>query len=150
VKRSPLHRRSVLRRRTPLRRTASRRSAPRPTVPDEVRAELAKRSEGLCEIRIAWKSTCTGAASDVHHRVVRGMGGCRSEEARWKADRLSGLLHGCRGCHAWVHANPEAAGTSGLILPRGSDSSSEPVWRRGVLVYLDDLGQVHDYEAGAA
>jgi hypothetical protein len=156
MKRSPMpSRRTALRsgvplvRRTPLRRTALRRSAPRPTVPVDVRAALGERSGGVCEIGIRWKNVCVGAASAVHHRIPRGMGGSHGA-ARVRADRLSSVVATCDPCHAWVHANPEKAELNGWILPRGSDSSAEPTWRRGVLVYLDDAGQVHDYESACA
>lgn len=149
MKRSGLSRRTGLRRSTPLRRTALRRSSPREKLPVDARAAVAERSGGICEAGVRWKSVCVGSASQVHHRVGLGMGGAH-RSARVKADRLSSLMHLCGPCHAWITGEPTRAELNGWILPRGSDSSSEPVWRRGVLVYLDDEGQVHDYESACA
>lgn len=149
MKRSPISRRTGLVRRTPLRRTAIRRSAPRPTVPVDVRAALGERSGGVCEIAVRYRHQCAGAATQVHHRALKGVGGVHGDAVA-VSDRLSSLLHGCGPCHGWVHANPEKAAVNGWIVPRGSDSSSEPVWRRGVLVYLTDGGEVVDFERAAA
>lgn len=149
MKRSPLRRRTALRRGTPLRRTEWRRKPGRPTVPPETRVAVFERAQGLCEVNVRYGDVCVDVASDVHHRVPRGLGGCHGE-AREVSDRLSSVMAACRPCHSWVHERPEAAATNGWLVRRGVDASAVPVWVRGGLSWLDDAGRVHDFEAGAA
>jgi hypothetical protein len=157
----PLARRTPLTARTPLkasgrlaqvspRKTAAGRVAhlstfkaasPAPAVPPEVRAALSTRSDGWCEIRLPG---CLGRATDPCHRDGRGTGG-RKGAAKDANARLSNVLHGCRRCHSWSHANPAKSYGLGLMLRHGQDPTAEPVTYRGRRVYLGDDGTVTDY-----
>ena len=134
-------------RRTPVRRGAPLRRAAG-AVPVEVRRVLAVRSGGVCEIGLV--SVCLGQARDVHHRVRRGAGG-RHGAARAASDRLSNLLHVCRSCHEWVHANPAVSRGAGWLLGLGfgvpglAVVSYRGVWRR-----LGDEGGVHVADGAVA
>ncbi|MEO3922675.1 hypothetical protein ABGB07_02150 [Micromonosporaceae bacterium B7E4] len=109
----------------------------RPTGPttDEME-KLRERSGGLCEMQLPG---CLGRATDVCHRIKRGMGG-RKGAARELNNRLSNVIHGCRECHGWTHARPEEAYDLGLMLREGQDPENEPVTRRCEWVYLYDDG----------
>jgi hypothetical protein len=131
MRRSPL-------KRSPMKRT--RQAARRAEV--ETRATVAERSEGQCEIRL---DGCAGAATDMAHRVARGMGG-RPLGDDWRA---SNVVHSCRVCHSWCHANPAEAYDLGLMLKRHQDPTREPLAYFNVgWVLLDDLGGL--WPVGAA
>lgn len=115
----------------------------RPAVPDDVRAALAERSKGQCEMRL---HGCTGVAVDPSHRISSKSGG-RHGEAKTVHDRLSNLMHACRQCHEWVTSRDAEAKDDGLRLDEWQMPTQEPVLYRGVLSFLDDAGGVHDFEA---
>jgi hypothetical protein len=137
MKRSPLLRRTPLVNRTPMKATR-----PKPAVPNTVRASIAERSGGWCEMALMG---CAGLATQVHHRITQKAGG-RQGAAKARHDRPANLLHACDQCHAWVTARPAEAYDVGLSLKEWQDPTAEPVIRRGVLVYLDDEYGIHDYE----
>lgn len=103
--------------------------------PDVVEA-LRERSGGWCEMALPG---CLGRATEVCHRIKRGMGG-RKGVARSENNRLSNVIDGCHVCHGWTHSRPTEAGELGLILEEWQDPPTEPVARRGVLVLLADDG----------
>jgi hypothetical protein len=105
-------------------------------------AIVRERSGGRCEMGI---EGCWGTARELHHRITRKSGG-RHHAARVRSDRPSGLLHGCGCCHLVVTDHPKFAYTNGWSLREGQDPSQEPVLYRGDLVYLDDAGQIHNFE----
>jgi hypothetical protein len=119
---------------------------PTPAVPRARRKTLGERSEELCE---AMLPCCWSAATDPHHRVVRGRGG-RHGEARERSDQLSDLLHLCRPCHGWVHDHPARSREMGLLLRSRQIPAYEPVLYRGELSYLDDAGSVHSFDKAGA
>lgn len=123
-----MQRRTSLARRSPMRRSVH------PTVPPELRAQLAVRSGGWCEARLPG---CTGRATDAAHRISRKMGGRPlGDDAR-----LSNMLHLCRACHSWCHARPAEAKDFGLMLDEHQDPSLEPMAYLGAgWVHLDDDG----------
>jgi 5-methylcytosine-specific restriction enzyme A len=125
---------------------AMKTARPKPAVPGDVRAALAKRSGGLCEMQL---HGCAGRAVDPSHRIARGMGGSK-RAAKKSSDALSNLLHACRVCHEWCHARPAEAYEMGLFLKHGQIPAQEPVLYRGEVVYLTDDGQVLDFEAVGA
>jgi hypothetical protein len=135
-----------MRRHTPLRRVPLERR-PASVVPGEVRRVLAVRSGGVCEVSLP---VCRGQATDVHHRVRRGAGG-RHGAARVASDSVANLLHVCRSCHEWVHANPALARDSGWLLGLGLGVPELAVVSyRGEWRLVDDLGGVHVVEAVGA
>jgi hypothetical protein len=70
-----------------------------------VRAEVAARSGGLCELGL---EGCRVKADCFHHRLRRSHGG---------PDTAVNLLHLCNdGCHAFVHANPRLSYERGWLL----------------------------------
>lgn len=76
-----------------------------------VRAEVASRSGGLCEIGL--EGICRVKADCFHHRLMRSQGG---------ADTAENLLHLCNpGCHAYVHVNPEESYERGWLLRSTDD-----------------------------
>lgn len=163
ARKTPLRAKTPLVRRTPLRQVSEKKAAtgqvkpalrasapakrlPTPAVPVDVRDALRVRSAGWCEIAVPG---CYGQATDPAHRVKQGMGG-RKGAAKKANDRLSNVLHACRWCHDACHRAPAEAYRWGWMLREGQVPSQEPVLYRGRLVFLDDAGGVHDYEAGAA
>lgn len=88
------------------------------------RPVVAKRSGGMCE--------CCGVkrATDMHHRKLRRHG-----------DHAAGnIVHLCRPCHDWAHAEPAAALMHGFMCPSWEDPRLQPVkhaWLGRVLL-VDD------------
>lgn len=120
-----------------------------PAVPKDVRAELIERSGGgFCEIQMAG---CLGRGTDPSHRITTKSGG-RHGEAKAEHDRLSDVLWACRACHDWIGDHPAASKAErvGWALEEWQNPTEFPVLYRGRLVFLDDVGGVHDYEDGAA
>lgn len=114
-----------------------KRPTSRPSIPAKVRAALAVRSEGMCEIA---EHGCTGTAVDPSHRISTGMGG-RKGEAAARHHVLSNLLHACRHCHSeHVHAQPAVAYWNGWMLHEHEDPTAVPVLYRGRRVLLTDHG----------
>lgn len=77
----------------------------------ELRHAAYDRAGGVCEAGVA--PGCPGRVDrDVfewHHRKLRSQGG---------DDTIENSLALCPACHGWVHRNPTAAKTRGLIVPR--------------------------------
>lgn len=113
----------------------------RKTGPSKAQAELVvARSGGVCE---AWFfDGCNGRAEQLHHRRPRGMGGSKRSDANSPAV----LVHICWPCHVEIESHRAYARDRGLLISAlsGVSPSCVPVWRRGVLVLLDDWGGVHD------
>lgn len=132
----------------PAMRTAApvKKSRTAPAVSVDVRAVLLARSAGWCEMRL---TGCLGRGSEAAHRLARKAGG-RKRAGRAANDRPSNALWSCRACHAWSEAQPASSYELGLMLREGQEPTQVPVLYRGRLVWLDDLGGVHDFEAGAA
>ncbi len=112
MKRSPMPRR-----RKPMRRTAIRSAFPASNpVLIEGQRQARVRSGGRCEADIVgW---CMKWATVFHHVVLRSAGG---------ADTADNLLHICRPCHDYIHANPAAARALGLYGHRTEDGGLETV-----------------------
>src|SRR5215472_344856 len=79
-----------------------------------VRKQILTSDENTC-IR------CGGAANDVHHRKLKGMGGSKL------LDTPENLISLCRYCHSWIHLHPTAARNAGYIVPTGRDPEIVPV-----------------------
>jgi hypothetical protein len=116
-----------------------RRPTSSPGVPAKVRAALAARSEGLCEIEAPG---CTGAATDLSHRKKVGAGGRKGATA--KAHHvLSNSLAACRWCHQeQLHAQPALAYWAGWMLRENENPREVPVSYRGQRRWLTDDGRV--------
>lgn len=95
----------VLREVTPIPKAKDRKAAQkaRKAVPRWVRNLVAKRSDGLCEVRALG---CELRAVHVHHRKLRSQGG---------KDTVGNLMHVCAWCHRWVHEHPREARKRGWI-----------------------------------
>jgi hypothetical protein len=106
---APLTRTGPPARRTPL---PSRRPSP-DTTERAARALVSARSHGLCEAGDGVP------AADWSHRVAR---------SRLGAWRASNGVHLCRACHAWAHAEPDAARACGLIVATETDPALARVW----------------------
>lgn len=103
MKRSPLKRRTPLRRGGWLRRTKALVSRPSKRArPNEPLAEL-------CEATIL--GVCTGYAQHRHHVLPRSQGG---------TDDRSNTMDICSACHRYLHREPEWAYRVGLLRRRWS------------------------------
>ncbi len=81
-------------------------------IPPSIRAALAERSCGICEV-------CHAArAVHAHHRKLKKQGG---------RNDLSNLLHVCTADHAAIHANPERSYALGLLVRSSFDPADIPV-----------------------
>jgi hypothetical protein len=108
-------------------------------IPAKVRAALARRSDGICEVQAPG---CAGRAVDPSHRKKTGNGG-RHGEAAVRHQVLSNLLHACRGCHEGaIHAMPAAAYWRGWMLRENENPREVACLYRGVWVLLDDQGAI--------
>lgn len=146
MKRTGLHRRTALRsgtppaRLTPLARASAPllRTPPRAKLTSRQRKPIVARSGFACEIALP---CCTGAATDVAHRLGEGMGG-RSGAAAALNDRASNVLHACRSCHRCCQEHPAwARDRGGWMLRTGDDPRTTPVlYRHERWVLLDDAG----------
>ena len=56
---------------------------------------------------------CLGLADEVHHRIVRGMGGSGDDEINYG---LANLVSVCRQCHQEIHENPSESYETGFLL----------------------------------
>jgi hypothetical protein len=60
------------------------------------------------------------------------------------SDSVANLLHVCRSCHEWVHANPAVARDAGWLLGLGFGVPELAVVSyRGEWRLVDELGGVH-------
>lgn len=99
----------------PLRRTKrlNPRSKKYSPIPDEVRAEVERRSGCLCEIRVR----CSAApCQHIHHRLPRSHGG---------KHLLDNLVASCFACHRHVHDHPAWAYDCGWLV-RGNWPMEDP------------------------
>lgn len=119
---------------------------PQPAVPRDVRDALrARAGDGFwCEIQM---TGCLGQGTDPSHRITTKSGG-RHGAAKVEHDRLSNVLWACRSCHDWITVNPAASKVErvGWALEEWQDPARCPALYRGRLVYLDDVGGVHEFE----
>ena len=131
LKRVALARSAPLLSRTGLARKPARSRAKRTKAPDwttDVRETVARRSRGVCELRL---TDCTGQATDMHHRLRRREGNHTAVNA----------LHCCRRCHQDAHASPKIARVAGWIVPSWDDPATVPVRIRSREVWLTDDGK---------
>jgi hypothetical protein len=99
---------------------------------------LAARSGGRCEIA---RDGCTERAVDPAHRKGRKDGG-RHGAAKELNNQLVNVLHACRACHTWCHANPAQAKAPGVgwQLEEWQVPADWPVLYRGRLGWLTTDG----------
>jgi 5-methylcytosine-specific restriction protein A len=97
--------------------------------------EAAKR---LTEARDGGKCLrCLGVAQDVHHRLVRGMGGSKAPAVAG----LANLVSLCRICHDWVHGHPGEAYKAGWLVGRSTVPANAPIrLSAGEWLWLADDG----------
>jgi HNH endonuclease len=108
MKRSPLHRRTPLRRGGPLPRV-SRKGQAKNREYRKVRRWVADRSGGMCEARI--EDVCEGRGCHAHHILPRSASG---------PDEPGNLLWVCLLCHDHIHRNPAWAYAQGLLRRRSA------------------------------
>ena len=102
--------RTPLKRKTPLRRVSPKRAPINRARATFVKEQLTARE--LCEagakIHFAGHGhRCSGLAVDLHEPLTRARGGDVLDPAN--------TIAVCRGCHDWIHANPAAATPLGLL-----------------------------------
>lgn len=90
---------------------------------------------------LGWCERCGGERiNDAHHRRPRGMGSTLRPETNQPSN---GLMLG-RKCHDWVESHRAESYEHGWLVHQSVDPREVPVLYRGTLVYLDDLGNMHD------
>lgn len=90
-------------------------------------AIVRERSAGLCE---AGRPGCRRVGSQTHHRLPRGMGGV--SRSGMFVNTPANLVRICLPCHNWAESHREDAVELGLLVRRGDDPASVPVWLRSV------------------
>lgn len=136
--------RTELHRKTPLRRKSWWRSTSAPMVrisPAKRRdIDLGRLARAAVLARDRHCVLCSEPISDVHHRLPRGTGGAMNDPTRWSLSRLVGL---CRPHHRWVEEHRTEAEQGGLLLRHGVDRPDTiPVRYRGAWALLKDDGSV--------
>lgn len=114
----PLTRRTGLQSSSKLKRSRPKARRPSPNdFPEEVKANVRRRSGNRCEIRA--EGVCTGRATQFHHRKLRRHGD----------NREVNCLHGCDACHDHVHAHPGKSYLMGWLVKAELDPARVPVKR---------------------
>lgn len=103
-----------------------------------VRAAVAQRSGGVCEIAIA--GICRGRNENISHRKARSQGGLWST-----ANCMAACGSGTTGCHGWVESHPTEARQLGLRLTSRQSPLAVPALMRTAQwplarYYLNDDG----------
>lgn len=89
-----------------------------------------------------WCERCGGALGvEIHHRRPRGMGGTNREST----NTASAGLWLCRPCHDRIESHRTEAYEYGWLVRQTEEPRDIPVLYRGILVTLDDLGNLVDY-----
>lgn len=97
---------------------------------DATRKQIFERDGGLC-VR------CGQEATDVHHRLVKGMGGTKKENINYGADNLVSL---CRNCHAYIHAHPRESYRTGFLVASWDDPEGiSVVTKARTLIFRSDF-----------
>lgn len=78
---------------------------------EKARKAALERDDGICR-------RCGDYATDVHHRVLRGMGGTKNKNI---AVGMANLISLCRSCHSHVHLNVAESYESGFIVHSWGD-----------------------------
>lgn len=138
MKRTELHRKTPLRRKSWWRSTSAPMARISPAKRRDI--DLGRVARAAVRARDGHCVLCSEPISDVHHRLPRGSGGAMHDETRWSLSRLVGL---CRAHHAWIESNRTKAEDEGLLLRHGVEKpASTPVRWHGQRVLLDDAGDV--------
>ena len=105
-----------------------------------VKQMIFARSEGYCEVL---SLACELAATEIHHRRPRGMGGTKKPETNYASNGLAI----CRRCHLKCEAMRSWAIDNGFIVRQSDNPAEIPVWwrsswsgNRKAMVLLDDGG----------
>lgn len=80
---------------------------------------------------------CSQPGTDVHHRIVRGMGGTKNEAVAYG---LANLILLCRSCHNWVHGHPTESYKLGFLVHSWDDPEEVPVVKSGARIYFRSDG----------
>lgn len=91
----------------------------------EARHLVYARAAGKCERCLVRRPT------EYSHRKNRSQGG------GWSPENGMHLDH---DCHAWIHANPNAANEAGFYLRSWQDPAVEPVHMRRGVTWLTPIG----------
>ena len=131
VRRIPLQRSALSRRRAPILSAAEQKND-RCRDAANARRQVQDR-DGCCVL-------CGGSGTDAHHRLPRGKGGATCDPSRSALSRLVWL---CRECHCWVESRRTLAYGLGLLVRHGvTPCSAVPVFRHCRWVLLTDDGLV--------
>lgn len=85
------------------------------------RAEVMGRHDGRCV-------GCGRPATNVQHRIARGMGGTSRGRLGHPANGLPMCGSGTTGCHGWAEAHPVHALALGWRLEQGTDPVRAAYW----------------------
>lgn len=104
-------------------------------VPPEIRIAVLHRARYLCEV-------CgLGAASNLHHRKPRGMGGTRDDMINSPANLLGICGSGTTGCHGKIESYRRQSYDLGWLVRRWREPSEVPfLGPRDDWYLLDDTG----------
>jgi len=124
MKRTPLARKTPMKRGKPPIRNRTTKSRPKRSpneFPDESKKAMRARSGGRCEVR---SKVCTGRGEQFHHRQSR----------RFKDQRPVNGLHSCNKCHDHIHAKDGSGRISksklmGWIVSQWQDPADVPIIR---------------------
>lgn len=91
---------------------------------------------------------CGTEATDIHHRMPKGMGGTSDPDRNYG---LANLVSLCRKDHDHVHANPEESYANGLLVHSWDDPVKCPLILADetVVTYLTVDGKAEKYQQQA-
>lgn len=107
MKRTPLQRKTELKRGKPLKQTAPKKKKPKAVPTDIYRQVLAR--DGGCVARALVPDVACRGRIDPHHALMKSQGG---------KDTLDDLIAVCRAHHEHIHANPTQSYELGLLRHR--------------------------------
>jgi len=114
MRRSPLKRKSLMKRGAKRVRQVSAKRVAENVVRRKVVERIVKERGLDCEARV--EKVCKGQAVDAHEKLTRGRGGSIIDPTN--------ILLVCRECHTWIDEHPAEAKRRGLVesaAPRMSD-----------------------------
>lgn len=105
--------------------------------PDETTCRLVDDRDNRCCVRCG--VSLYAVTGSRHHRKLRSQ--CSRQEKHTASNLILLCGSGTTGCHGWVHAHPELAYESGLMVHAWDDPALVPVeTKRYGTVLLDNQG----------
>lgn len=100
-----------------------------------------ERDGGLCV-------KCGSEATDIHHRMPRGLGGSSDPDRNYG---LANLVSLCREDHDWVHSHPVESYDNGLLVRSWDNPVDCPILLANdtIVIYLTADGNVTKFQQQA-